>query len=51
MHDQIVDILSNLKIDFLNPVIIKGYPKKQDFKSLKQLAALIQKKHEENSLL
>jgi flavorubredoxin len=51
MHDQIVDLLSNLKIDFLNPVIIKGYPKKQDFESLKQLGDLIQKKHKENSLL
>jgi flavorubredoxin len=50
MHDQIVDLLSNLKVDFLNPVIIKGFPKKQDFESLKQLGILIHKKHDENSL-
>ena len=50
MHSQIVELLSNLKIDFLNPVIIKGYPKKQDFESLKNLGILIRKKHDENSL-
>lgn len=50
MHAQIVELLSNLKIDFLNPVIIKGYPKKQDFESLKKLGILIRKKHDEISL-
>jgi len=50
MYDQLVDLLSNLKIEFLDPVIIKGYPKKQDFESLTELGVLIQKKHNENAI-
>lgn len=51
MRGQLVDLLSNLKIEFLDSVIIKGYPKKQDFESLTKLGILIQKKHQEISLL
>jgi len=50
MYDQLVGLLSNLKIEFLDPVIIKGYPKKQDFESLTDLGVLIQKKHNENAI-
>jgi flavorubredoxin len=50
MHDQLVELLSNLKVEFLDPVIIKGYPKKQDFESLTNLGSLIRKKHDENAI-
>lgn len=50
MQDQLTNLLSNLKIEFLDPVIIKGYPKTQDFESLTKLGVLIGKKHEENAI-
>jgi flavorubredoxin len=50
MLDQLKGLLSNLNIDFLNPVIIKGYPKRNDFESLEKLGLLIKEKHSECEL-
>ncbi len=44
--NQAKALTSNLKVEMLEPVLIKGYPKDDDFKSLENLAESILKKHE-----
>lgn len=44
MIDQITGMLSNLKAEQLEPVLIKGYPDIEDFELLKKLADEITKK-------
>lgn len=44
-------ILTNLKPENINPVIIKGFPKENDFKSIDNLADEIFKKHKEIGLI
>lgn len=48
--EQITGMLSNLKIELLEPVIVKGFPKEEDFKALGILADEILKKHKEHNL-
>jgi len=43
--EQIVGMLSNLKVEVLEPVIVKGFPRKEDFEALDRLAASIAEKH------
>jgi flavorubredoxin len=50
MLDQIKGSFTNLKLEWLEPVIIKGHPKEEDFKALERLADEIQKKHKELNL-
>ncbi len=45
MLEQIKGMLSNLKIDFMEPVIIKGLPRERDFEKLDELAQVIVEKH------
>lgn len=47
MVEQISGLLSNLKVELLEPVVAKGYPKDDDFASLDRLADAILAKHEE----
>jgi flavorubredoxin len=47
MIEQITNMLPNLKIDLLEPVIIKGLPTDEDLKKLDRLAAEIERKHSE----
>ncbi|MCJ7444503.1 MAG: FprA family A-type flavoprotein [Methanotrichaceae archaeon] len=47
MVDQLVASMPNLKIDLLQPVVAKGYPKEADFKALDVLADMILAKHKE----
>lgn len=51
MLEQITGMLSNLKVELLQPVVIKGYPKTEDFKQLARLADDILNKHKELKLL
>jgi flavorubredoxin len=51
MIDQIAGMLTNLKAEMLPPVLVKGHPQEEDFKSLDRLADQIQKKHQEQKLL
>ncbi|MBI5681423.1 MAG: FprA family A-type flavoprotein [Methanobacterium sp.] len=44
-------ILTNLKPEIIDPVIIKGFPKENDFKSIDNLADEIFKKHKEIGLI
>ncbi len=43
--DQLKGMLGNLKVELLEPVVVKGYPRKDDFKALERLADEILKKH------
>jgi flavorubredoxin len=45
MVEQITGLLSNLKVEILEPVIAKGYPKDDDFVALDKLADEILGKH------
>ena len=44
-------VLTNIKAEIIDPVIVKGFPKEDDFKKIDLLADEIIKKHKENSLL
>ena len=50
MLDQITGMLTNLKAEILKPVIIKGFPKEEDFKKIDVLADEISKKHDKYML-
>ena len=47
MVEQITGMLGNLKVELLEPVIAKGYPKDDDFIALDRLADEILTKHKE----
>ena len=49
MVDQLVGMLSNLKVEILEPVIAKGFPRGEDFEALDRLAAIIAEKHKEHN--
>jgi flavorubredoxin len=48
--EQIAALLPNLKLEILEPVLCKGFPKDDDFKALDNLAASIALKHREAGL-
>jgi len=50
MVEQITGMLSNLKVELLEPVVIKGFPKEESFRALDRLADQILNKHNENNL-
>ena len=50
MLEQITGMLTNLKVEIIEPVIIKGCPKEKDFKLLDKLADEILKKHKEYNI-
>ena len=47
MVEQLTGMLTNLKVEIIEPVVIKGYPKEEDFKALDRLADEILAKHKE----
>ncbi len=49
--EQIAGMIPNLKVEILNPVIVKGYPKEEDLKALDVLAQAVADKHKENNLI
>ncbi len=51
MVEQITGLISNLKVEVLEPVIAKGYPKDKDFAALKELADKILTKHKESGIV
>ena len=50
MVEQITGMLTNLKVDLLEPVLVKGHPKEEDFESLDRLADDILRRHKEQEL-
>ena len=51
MVEQITAGLTNLKVELIEPVIIRGHPKEQDYSALDRLADEIVKKHKENNIM
>jgi len=51
MVEQITGLLSNLKVEILEPVIAKGYPKDDDLAALDKLADEILAKHKELKII
>ena len=49
--EQLQNLMSNLKVEVIEPVLSKGYPKEEDFKNLDKLADSILDKHKELSLI
>jgi len=49
--EQITGMLSNLKVELLDPVLVKGFPKEEDYRALDRLADEILKKHKEHNLI
>jgi flavorubredoxin len=47
MVEQIAGLISNLKVEILEPVVAKGHPKDDDFAALEKLADKILAKHKE----
>ncbi len=45
--EQLTALLPNLKVELLEPVLVKGYPREADFKALDNLAEAIARKHKE----
>jgi len=50
MVEQLKMMVPNLKVDILEPVVIKGFPKEEDFKALDDLADKILNKHREHNI-
>jgi flavorubredoxin len=45
--EQIGDLTSNLKLEFLEPVLCEGYPREADLQALEELAEAIAERHRE----
>ncbi|MFH1584190.1 MAG: FprA family A-type flavoprotein [Actinomycetota bacterium] len=50
MVKQLIDMIPNLKVEIIEPVVIKGFPKEIDFKALDKLANDILRKHKEHNI-
>jgi len=50
MVEQITGMLSNLNVELLEPVVIKGFPKEENLRALDRLADQILNKHNESNL-
>jgi len=49
--EQLVGMLPNLKVELLEPILCKGYPREADFKALDNLAEVIAQKHKEHGFV
>ena len=51
MVEQLAGMMPNLKVEILEPVVIKGFPKDEAFASLERLADDIVAKHKKNGIV
>jgi flavorubredoxin len=51
MVKQLAEMIPNLKVEIFDPIVVKGFPKEEDFKALDRLADKIFKKHEEYNII
>ncbi len=47
--EQLAAMIPNLKVEILEPVLCKGFPKEADFKALDSLVTIIVEKHKEHN--
>ena len=48
--EQIAGLIPNLKVEILDPVLCRGFPRETDFEALDDLATTIAEKHQEHGL-
>jgi len=51
MVKTLSQMIPNLKVEIIDPVIIKGFPRDKDFKAFDILASSIADKHKEHNLI
>ncbi|VUT25179.1 MAG: Type A flavoprotein FprA [Candidatus Methanolliviera sp. GoM_asphalt] len=51
MVEQLAGMMPNLKVEILDPVVVKGVPKEDDFEALDRLADEIVNKHREHNII
>ena len=51
MVEQLTGLIPNLKVEILEPVVAKGYPRDEDFVALDRLADQILTKHRELKIM
>ena len=51
MLDVITGMLGSLKVEMISPLIIKGFPKEEDYKKIETMANEILSKHEELGII
>ncbi len=49
--DQLLSLVPNLKVEVLDPVIVKGFPRKSDLEAIDSLASRIADKHRDSNLV
>lgn len=49
--EQIAGLIPNLRVEILDPVLCKGFPREADFRALDNLAVTIAEKHKEHNLI
>jgi len=49
--EQLTGMIPNLKVELLDPVLVKGFPKEADFRALDNLADTIAQKHREHNFV
>jgi flavorubredoxin len=47
MKEELLAMLGNLKVEVIEPVIVKGHPKEEDFRTIDRLADEILKRHKQ----
>jgi flavorubredoxin len=51
MLDQITGMIGNLRVEMITPLIIKGFPKEEDYKKIDAMADDIAQKHEQLGII
>lgn len=49
--EQLLSLMPNLKVEVLDPVIVKGFPRKSDLENIDSLASRIADKHRDSNLV
>ncbi len=47
MAERLKELIANLDVEIITPVIVRGYPKREDFLALEKLADEIKRRHKE----
>ena len=47
MVEQLTGLMGNLKVELIDPVVVKGLPQDEDYTKIDTLADQIQAKHQE----
>jgi len=51
MLDQVTGMISTLKVDIISPLIIKGFPKEEDYKKIDEMADEIASQHKKLGIM